>query len=174
MLAVYLFNLMGYAVFFQYFINLSDQQISQQADNNPYPDSALSEIKVELNLPYTNDWSTYERYNGEIEVNGVHYNYVKRKVVEGTLYLLCLPNQAKTQLCKQKMAYASGENDMSSGKENNLSAPKNFFLMEFKQPPFFCDFSISGLMLSGKYFYIPDVARDIHMNLIDHPPELNV
>ena len=124
MLAACLFNLTGYRFFFDYYISQSNQQIEQRADNDGYSHSELKEIKIKLNLPYLADWSDYERYDGEIEINGVHYNYVKRKVSQDTLYLLCLANEIKTQLSQTKTDYAVKANDMPSEKQNKTSTFK--------------------------------------------------
>ena len=130
MLTVYLFNLAGYNFLFHYYINQSDQTISRQADLGDYSDAALIEIKIKLNLPYLTDWSGYQRYDGETEINGVHYNCVKRKVSQDTLYLLCLPNEVKTQLYHTKADYAVTANDLPAEKQNKNSTARKGFAPE--------------------------------------------
>jgi hypothetical protein len=133
MLAVCLFNLAGYSFVFNYYINQSDQSLSAKVDANEYAEANLTEIKVKLNLPYLADWPGYERFDGEIEVNGIHYNYVKRKVSQDTLYLLCLPNELKTELYKVKNDYAAKANDLPSGKQNNAPIVKKGLILEVGQ-----------------------------------------
>jgi len=130
MLAVCLFNLAGYSFLFNYYINQSDQRLTAKVDANQYAESNLTEIKIKLNLPYLTDWSAYERYDGEMEVNGIHYNYVKRKISQDTLYLLCLPNEVKTELYKVKNDYAVKANDLPAEKENKAPAVKKGILLE--------------------------------------------
>jgi len=127
MLTIYLFNLAGYNILFRYYIHQSDQLISQQADVSDFSDAALTEIKIKLNLPYITDWSDYQRYDGTVEVNGVHYNYVKRKISGDTLYLLCLPNEVKTKLYHTETDYVVKANDLPGEKQNkNAEAGKKF------------------------------------------------
>jgi hypothetical protein len=49
-------------------------------------------------LPYQTSHINFERCYGEVEINGVHYTYVKRRVFNDSLTLLCLPNYEKTKI----------------------------------------------------------------------------
>ena len=61
-------------------MNYVDQQqtaqLELQLDNKEYDASTLIEIKVPVSLPYQTDWKEFERVDGEIEFNGMHYKYV--------------------------------------------------------------------------------------------------
>ena len=70
----------------------ANNQLELALDNNVYDESELIVLKVAVHLPYQTSWSSYERYNGEIELNGIKYRYVKRKLANDTLYLKCIPN----------------------------------------------------------------------------------
>lgn len=98
LLGLLLFNWCGY----RWVINLvqqnADTRLEAKLDRNEYDESQLIEIKVPVNLPYQTNWAAFERYDGEIEVNGVHYKYVKRKMEDGQLVLKCIPNQTKQRL----------------------------------------------------------------------------
>ena len=122
LLTIYLFNLTGYSLLFQYLINDTDTVLVKRLDKDAYNDKDLIEVKVALNMPYLTTSKNFERVNGQLELNGVHYNYVKRKVSSDTLYLLCLPNFAKTQLYAAKAGYANECNDVPSGKKNTESS----------------------------------------------------
>ncbi len=172
MLAVYLFNLTGYRFFFRYYINQSNQQIAQQADNSGYSDAELTEIKIKLNLPYVTDWSGYERYDGEMELDGKHYNYVKRKISRDTLYLLCLPNETRTKLSIEKIDYAAKVNDMPAGKDNtNSSVKQHTLLNEFSQKIIYFDFSVAGPVTRTENFYTCADLPDTYIGCIAQPPE---
>ena len=124
LLAIYLFNLCGYSVVFSYFIHQSEKKLTQQLDENKYNETELVEIAIPLDLPYIQNSSGFERVDGAIENKGIHYNYVKRRVFNDTLYLLCLPNQQKTQLAKAKSTYASEANDFAGSKKEKESTAK--------------------------------------------------
>jgi hypothetical protein len=114
LLVVHLFNLTGYTFLFRYLGQQSSRQITKQIDQHGYNDAELVEIKLPLNLPYINSWGDYERHEGEITINGNHYNYVKRKVAGDTLYLLCLPNRHKDELQIAKSNFGADANDLDN------------------------------------------------------------
>ena len=121
-----------YSFFFNYFIQLSDTQLVQQLDTDNYKDADLVEIAMPLHMPYIINSNGYERYDGEIELNGAHYNYVKRKVSNDTLYILCLPNIQKAQVCAAKNDYTKQLSDIQSPKKSNEStAKKSLVLQEY-------------------------------------------
>jgi len=107
-----------------YFISRTDKQMVKQLDEGGYSEASLIQIKVPMYMPYSPNQTKYERWDGEIEVNGIHYNYVKRKISSDTLYLYCLPNNDKTELYKAKNDYAGSINDVDDPSSNKKqSAP---------------------------------------------------
>jgi hypothetical protein len=93
-------------------------------DQNNFKNIDLIELKLPLNIPYSIDRKGYERCDGQIELNGVHYNYVKRSVQNDTMYLYCLPNQQKTALSNSKAEYAKQSSDIPSNKKSEQSTAK--------------------------------------------------
>lgn len=98
LLLLLLFNLIGYRWFFAFTIRQWDGQITAALDKERYNEQDLITIKVPLSLPYQTDRSDFERVDGEISIDGQWYKYVKRKVVNGELVLLCLPDRKKAKL----------------------------------------------------------------------------
>lgn len=134
LLAIHLFNLAGYTLLFDYIMQQSDQQLTQQLDNNKYNDSELIEVKIALHTPYLTSWSSYERVDGEVEANGVFYSYVKRKIYNDTLYLLCLPNENKTRLYEARICYAGKVNDVPTNTKDTGALKKNPAGVDYVQP----------------------------------------
>lgn len=75
-------------------------------DKNNYDEENLMQIKFALNMPYATSGKSYERCDGQVELNGIQYNYVKRMVKNDTLYLYCIPNDQKTKISHTKNEYA--------------------------------------------------------------------
>ena len=73
-------------------------RLEQKLETGDYDEAMLMEIKIPLQLPYYTNWSQYERHYGEAEWNGEHYQYVKRKLYNDTLYLLCIPHTEKNNI----------------------------------------------------------------------------
>ena len=124
LLAVYLFNLAGYSLVFNYFISLAEQQFVTQLDDNKYDDAQLVEISLPLHLPYLQNSNGFERVDGSVEKDGIDYSYVKRRILNDTLYIMCLPNQQRTQLIQEKSRYAGDVNDFASTKKEKESTAK--------------------------------------------------
>ena len=94
----------------------------------------MIEIKIPLHLPYQLNWNSFERFDGEIDVDGVHYKYVKRKIYNDSLVLLCLPNKTKQNIVKVKDEYFKIVNDIdpsSQKKSDNSNLSFKNILSEF-------------------------------------------
>ena len=87
-------------------------------DNNKYDENDLVQIKFALHMPYLYAYKSYERCYGEVELNGIQYNYVKRMVRNDTLYLYCIPNDQKTKISDTKSEYANQNTDNLPGKKS--------------------------------------------------------
>jgi hypothetical protein len=110
----------------------SNQNLEALLDNDSYDNDQLVEIKIPIqHLPYQNNRISFERYNGEIELNGTIYKYVKLKLANDTLYLVCIVNTKKMHLETAKNNFFKISNDLeqnnnSKSSDNALSVFKNF------------------------------------------------
>jgi hypothetical protein len=123
LLALFLFNLCGYRLWFSYVQFQHDTQLQASFDRNAYNESDLVAIKVPINLPYQVDWKNYERVDGELNYKGKILRYVKQKLVNGEMIFLCLPDHGKVHLQSAKNEFVKYANDVQSnspsGKSNN-------------------------------------------------------
>jgi hypothetical protein len=116
------FNWFGYRIFMNLLEQKASVTLQQQLDKDLYDDSGLVEVKIPVNLPYLSNWTSFERFQGETEINGIHYKYVKRKLVNDTLILLCIPNSEKNELRTAQSDYFKQVNDLqNTSKKNNTS-----------------------------------------------------
>jgi len=110
----------------------ANTQLEARLDNNEYDESQLIEISIPLNMPYQTNQASFERCYGQVEVNGKHYNYVKRKIDNGQLVLKCIPNETKQRLQSARDNFFNLVNDLQqdhpakkstdTGVAKNLSA----------------------------------------------------
>jgi hypothetical protein len=91
-------NWYGYDLLLTLLNNKENKTIAANFANGDYQDHELLEIKVDLELPYATDWSSFEKINGTIVVQGVIYNFVERKMENGHMVYHCLPNYKSTAL----------------------------------------------------------------------------
>jgi hypothetical protein len=111
----------GFRLLFYYLQQKNDARLEAQFDNNSYDDSQLVELKIPVHLPYQNSWPTYQRFDGEIELNGTMYKYVKRRLANDTLYLMCIPNSKKMRLEVAKNDFYNISNDLAQDDHSQKS-----------------------------------------------------
>ncbi len=173
MLAVYLFNLAGYSLVFQLLISHNNRKTATVINNKGYSDEELVHIKIPVLLPYSSNWSDYERYDGEVEYEGIYYKYVKRKIYNDTLHLLCLPDFKRTRLQSAENNYARQVNNVnaSSGEKTANLAKKNTAPSEYDQPQMhYTLFAISPALPSFHSFISPFLT-DTDRDCLIHPPD---
>lgn len=143
LISILLFNIVGYKLVFSYLEKNATSRLEEKIDAGQYDESQLIEIKIALQLPYYND-SKYQACYGEIEFNGEHYRYVKRKVSENTLYLLCLPHKEKDNIAAVKTDFVKAVNDIPQNGAAQKGQPSFIKLMltEFLQEEKTNDFTL--------------------------------
>jgi hypothetical protein len=129
LISLLFFNWIGYRVLMQWMEQKADARLEARLDNNNYNESDLITIKISLNMPYQNEWSDFERYDGEVEKDGKIYKYVKRKVQNDSLILLCIPHETKMNLQAAKDDFYKLVNDLQ---QNNSSKKGNDKKTAFK------------------------------------------
>jgi hypothetical protein len=116
-LALMIFNLAGYRLLFYYAQQQSDKQVRLSLDRKLYNEEDLITIRVGLLLPYPPASTSFERIDGEISINGNIYKYVQRKVQNGEIILVCLPDKNKMRLENAKDDYFKQTNDFTTDTE---------------------------------------------------------
>jgi hypothetical protein len=98
-----------------------DSHFAARLDNKDYDPSSLVEIKVPVSLPYQTDWKEFERVDGEIEFNGMHYKYVERKLEAGEMIYRCIPDKDKAQMLNARENFFKLVNDLQTQTSNKKS-----------------------------------------------------
>ncbi len=95
LLFIFLFNLYGYKFVIDYLQNRQETKLELQLDNEEYNNEDLISFKLPVNLPYYTNSQNYERTNGSIEINGIEYKYVKKRIYKDSIELLCISSSIK-------------------------------------------------------------------------------
>ena len=175
--ALFLFNLFGYRILFNYEQQQSDVRLEASLDKQEYNDADLVTIKVPLSLPYVNNQQNFERVDGEITVNGKILKYVKRKIADGNLILLCLPNDNKMRIESVKdefFKYANGLVQNNHSKESNntkLAVSKNL-MTEYYITTSDCAPAFSVRLHTYNNTSQSKFLPPSHYNLPERPPEI--
>ncbi|WP_184543480.1 hypothetical protein [Mucilaginibacter sp. FT3.2] len=124
LLNVHLFNLGGYHFVFQYFIHQSEEQIVKEIYENKIDATKLVEIKIPVHLPGIHKWKNYVHVNGQLQLKGVYYNYLRYKMAPDTMSFICIANSVKTQLVTANLVIAKEFNDVPLSKKGHDSSLK--------------------------------------------------
>ena len=126
LITLFIFNLFGYRALFYFAQQQSDARIEQTLDNDQYNEDDLVTLKIPITLPYQVERKDFERFYGEINLNGKIYKYVKRKVCDGNLVLLCLPDHNKMNLEAARNQVANNTNDLQNTGSKSPANSKGF------------------------------------------------
>jgi len=122
LLLILLFNIMGYRVWFYYAEQRADMAMESRLDKDQYDVNDLISITVPLDNPYQLEQRNFQRVDGEVNFQGKNFKYVKRKVSDGKLILLCIPDARKMVLKKGKAEYGNAANDLNG---NSKGSPRS-------------------------------------------------
>ena len=172
-LALFLFNIAGYKGFFFFLTQSADQRLAEKIKGGNDLDKDLITVKFPFNVPYLSDSKDFETMEGEVNVKGIIYKYVKRKIARDTLFLLCIENKEKTLIEKKRAEYFNKVNDLEANTSKKSGA---------KQIK--VDFYFKNSETSLKDLYVPDyqsphsfVINSIqngHYYLFAPPPEASL
>ncbi len=99
LIGILFFNWYGYRLLSTYWQQRADRRLETRLDNNDYDESSLISIKIPLtSLSYANASTAFERIEGEIIVGDIAYMYVKRRILNDSVELLCIRNTVVTDL----------------------------------------------------------------------------
>jgi len=171
MMLLFLFNLIGYRLLIDHWKQESDNSLVSKIDNGDYSKESLVEVKLAAQLNYPRDMPAFERADGEIEVNGVFYRYVKMKWYNDTLTLLCVNNTEKASLQTKQHDYYQHTTDLPNSSSKKDAAGSKVFATDY----FFEDHqkdlvkvpSVSISYSSYTHLY----AHAAHLRAIEQPPE---
>lgn len=144
-------------------------------DRKAYDDQHLLTVKIPLHLPYLSGSGSFERVDGEIMVDGIHYKYVKRRVCNDSLVLLCLPNKAKEKLLKAKDEYFQLVNGISHSTDGKTGHKQYSFFKNCLNDyyPESSDYPIRCFSLSAKQYAQANcrISPLLSINTPEQPPE---
>lgn len=177
LLALFVFNTIGYKLWFGVAMQQADVKLETALDNKDYNNEQLFTLKVPINLPYQNIGYGFERVNGEITVNGETYKYVQRKVANDTLYLQCIRNTEKIELQQKSNDYFGKINDVAGNNSTKKMPGKSSQFAKFSLSDFTNDIApwkdVSVLFTTTPYSIQSfDNSSIAHLQRLIKPPEL--
>lgn len=164
------FNLVGYRLYYAYLIYDNQQQVTETIEDNGNDLAGLIEIKIPLKLPYPSKWAGTEMVNGEIELNGIQYTLVKRKISGDSITVYCLPNSQKTEL-HNNLSELAGQSSDNNGPSPMPFAKKILIENDFEQQ-LIVSYRLPFNISTTEHHYFNECSLiDGHSLLVLQPPE---
>jgi hypothetical protein len=173
-----LFNGFGYHFLFIFCEQQADHKLVSRLDKQEYSDNQLVAIRVPvIHFPYYNNSIGYERIDGQLEIDGMSYNFVKWRIYHDSIEFLCISNPQRTRLHREKIECLKSVSDIQqteqSEKAGNHAAGSRIFLSEFESSAgYSCSFHfVPPARQYRELLLIPTENR--YSLLPDIPPEFN-
>jgi len=90
----------------------AENELAARLDADIYSEEETVELKIALTLPYPIQQQGFERVNGKFEHKGEFYKLVKQRVLNDTLYVICIKDQQQKSLNKTMNDYVKLSNDL--------------------------------------------------------------
>ena len=178
LMGILFFNWYGYKLLSFYLEDKADRQLEARLDEDRYDESQLISIKVpSSHLSYYNSNAQFERVDGQIEVGGVQYKYVKRRLFNDSLELLCIPNNAAMKLQTARNQFFELVNDIQqhntqSKKSDSHSIAKNFSPTDYDAVPrLTIDQLYTVVDLPANRDQAPAISTSYHFT-VEQPPDV--
>jgi hypothetical protein len=135
LLGMLFFNWYGYQLISNFLQDRAQHSLEASLDKNDYDESQLVSVKIPVTtLSYYNSSTSYERVDGQIDIGGIRYKYVKRRLFKDSLEYLCIPDRQAMRLNTAKTEFFKLVNDLShngQGKKNTTHAQGQGFSKDF-------------------------------------------
>jgi hypothetical protein len=175
LLGVMLFNLFGYRLMVVYMQRQADRALEARLDSESYDESSLISIKVPVHrLSYYNTSTQFERADGSIELSGIVYKYVKRRLYNDSLEMMCIPNQTVNNLKAFKnefFSFVNGLQQTSKDKRHGALPSLNKFPSAdtYTDEPPVCSYE-PPLRRLTTYFHYRMRMTAVHLATDERPP----
>lgn len=177
LLGLLFFNWTGYRLFTAWLEQTSNAHEDMQLDNEEYEESQLVAMKIPItHLSYYVNSREYERVSGQIEVGGVQYKYVKRRIYNDSLEVLCIPDQITMSfraLNNEIFKFANGLQHPGQNKRQGANS------LTVNSPSTDYDLTVYHIrmvdinsIIIRHYADEPFYLSSIDAAATDHPPEL--
>ena len=177
LLGLLLFNWIGYEVYTAILQDHADKAMVASLDENNYSDADLISIKVPaVHLSSYVNSKEFQRVDGSIEIDGIQYNYVKRRYAEDSLELLCIPNRTSTRLQTAKNEFFKLVNDLqhpgqSKKSDQHNSNFKGFNAEYYSEMQAFAFSKLSSVSQKASDRYLLQIPA-VYLTRAGQPPDL--
>ena len=177
LLGILLFNWGGYRLLSDYMAANADEQLQARLDKDQYDEADLIRIKVPASLPYGTSSENFERVEGNIDINGVNYTYVKRRFFQDTLEVLCIPNMERAGIKNARDEFARLANDFVTNNTSKKAASHHnhvvkYSVQDFTDDHHFFSWQFRDTDLSGTWNTMAFAHMEsAYLSRLERPPQ---
>ena len=114
LMGILLFNWYGYQLVSNYIQDRADRRLEASLDKKDYDETQLLSFKVPVtSLSYYNSSASFERVDGQIDIGGIQYKYVERRIYRDSIEYRCIPDQMAMNLKSARETFFQLVNDLS-------------------------------------------------------------
>ncbi|HEY5746836.1 MAG TPA: hypothetical protein VIU12_12210 [Chryseolinea sp.] len=129
LIALILFNNMGYHVFFLALQFHNDRTLIETLDDVTEIPSETVSIKIPIAIPYLTDSREYVRVDGVVEYKGESLRLVKQRLHRDTLEIVCIKDSQRNEANQAFITYARSLHDKArAGHHWKVAQPVKDFL----------------------------------------------
>jgi len=176
LMLIFMFNLFGYKLYVSLMVDSANRSMEKALDKNDYNEDELISIKKPINLPYYNNTKEFTRAYGEVEMNNVLYKYVKSRIYNDSLEMLCIPDNSKQQLLDSKDDFAKAGFDLQNDTNKKSTPGKALSFVKLiseyeKHTSWDITTSYSIIALQHTSYYKAN-SGILHKGIIEQPPDM--
>ena len=138
LLLLFCLNMLGYRMVAHYYAEKSTIDLQISVDQKKYNEAELVSLKLPLNQPYIINTDGYESLEGNMDYNGVNYQFIKKRITIMLIffkwiYFMCWfgynYNNIKKLNSHNPFPANRSNNDHYDGKPlDRISDGKNYFI----------------------------------------------
>ena len=111
-LIIHLFPVPGQLLLRQVVVYRTHKLYEKRASQFIYSEDDLAEIKIPVDMPSDNDWTSYQPVRGRVDFDNASYNYFSIKIIGHVMYLMCAPYYESGHLSNENVIKVNGLADM--------------------------------------------------------------
>lgn len=114
-LLIFLFNTGGYYLAFLAIKQHAKENLLERLNASQYSKEESVVFTIPFSLPYPVSDGSYERVHGDFEYAGEYYKLVKQKLVNDTLFIVCVKDREAKHIEETLSDYARSANNLPVG-----------------------------------------------------------
>lgn len=171
LLALFLFNTVGYYALYQAVRNQSNHALLKRLDQDSYREEETVTIKLPLAIPYYQSDTEYQRVNGSFEHQGEFFKLVKQKIEQDTLFIVCIRDHAAEKLFNLVSDFTKIVNDLPASSKSGVLKLLGSFSKDYEVVHTAHVNKTTAEVIKHHFCYQNFSLTDHYISIVSPPPE---